>query len=256
MPSFTFQGEPIAYLDQGQGPALILIPGLGGRLSFWQGIVPSLATRFRTIALDYPMSVGKSDAIKTMADVVLSLLDHLNISRCSLIGQSMGGPVVQCLALSNPERFEKIVFSSTWATPDAYFVRAFQLRSDTLEHLGVAGYAKAQILSTIAPEDIAKDPERAAAWEERTLASSDPAVLKHRLRAILDYDAASRIQDIPHPCLVLTVTGDQVVPPHMSRHLAQQLPNAELVTLSGGGHFKAMLDPDEYLAALGPFLKL
>ncbi|MBO9451257.1 alpha/beta fold hydrolase [Tropicibacter sp. R16_0] len=255
MPTINFRGEDIEYLDQGQGPALVLIPGLGGRLAFWKEIVPGLSASFRVLSLDHPMTVTQQDAIQAMADLVLTLLDHLNVPRCSIVGQSMGGPVVQQLALSHPDRLDRIVFGSTWAGPDDYFRRAFGLRLEILGNLGVEGYAKAQILSTFSPEDIAANPERASEWEERTIASSDATVLTHRMRAILAYSASDRMREITHPCLVIAVEGDQVVPPHMSRHLAELLPNAELKELSGGGHFKAMLDPLGYLAALEPFLK-
>lgn len=254
MPTLKFHDEDIQYQDQGQGPVVVLIPGLGGRLAFWQGIVPALSQSFRVLALDHPMTVIGPNAIQDMADVVLALLDHLDIPCCSVIGQSMGGPVAQRIALGHPSRIDRIVFGSTWAGPDDYFRRAFGLRLEILEKLGVEGYAKAQILSTFSPEDIAKNPERAAAWEERAIATSDPAVLAHRMRAILAHDATQQIKEITQPCLVIAVEGDQVVPPHMSRVLAQSLPNAELKELTGGGHFKAMLDPDGYLAALKPFL--
>ncbi|GAB5435773.1 alpha/beta fold hydrolase [Falsiruegeria mediterranea] len=255
MPTINFHGEDIEYLDQGQGPALVLIPGLGGQLAFWQGIAPKLSASFRVLSLDHPMTATGRNAIQSMADLVLMLLDHLNIPRCSIVGQSMGGPVVQQLALSHPNRIDRIVFGSTWAGPDDYFRRAFGLRLEILGNLGIEGYAKAQILSTFSAEDIADDPERAREWEERTISSSDPAVLAHRMRAILTHDAKNQIPDINHPCLVISVEGDQVVPPHMSRRLAELLPNSELKELSGGGHFKAMLDPLGYLAALEPFLK-
>lgn len=254
MPTFTFHSEDIAYQDQGEGPVVVLIPGLGGRLMFWHGIAPRLATSFRILSLDHPTNVTGQDAIQDMADLVLSLLRHLNISRFSIVGQSMGGPVAQRLALSHPNQIDRIVFGSTWAGPDDYFRRAFGLRLEILENLGVEGYAKAQILSTFPPEDIATNPTHAREWEERTIVSSDPTVLAHRINAILTHDETNRIHAITHPCLVIAVEGDQVVPPYMSRRLADLLPNAELCELSGGGHFKAMLDPTGYLAALEPFL--
>ncbi|WP_165759880.1 alpha/beta fold hydrolase [Falsiruegeria litorea] len=256
MPTINFHGEDIEYQDHGQGPVFVLIPGLGGRLAFWQGVVPALSQSFRVIALDHPMTVIGPDAIQDMADLVLVLLDHLGIAQCSVVGQSMGGPVAQRIALGHPHRVKRIVFSSTWAGPDDYFRRSFGLRAEILENQGVEGYAKAQILSTFSPEDIANNPERAATWEKRTIETSDPTVLAHRMRAILAHDATDRIQEITHPCLVIAVNGDQVVPPHMSRNLARNLPNAQLKELTGGGHFKAMLDPDGYVAALKPFLNI
>lgn len=255
MTGFQFDGETIEYLDEGHGPALLLIPGLGGQFAFWNGLVPALAQEFRVLSFNHPKKVHGPDALQDLVFLSLALLDHLSITVCSLVGQSMGGAAAQLLAISAPERIDRIVFSAAWSDPDAYLQRAFGLRLDILEKMGIAAYAKAQILSTFDPDEIARNPQLALEWEHRSVRTSDPEVLSHRIRAILDHDTVEKLSQIHHPSLVIAIDGDQVIPPHLSNRLARNLPEAQFLELSGGGHFKALLDPQGYLQAILPFLR-
>lgn len=98
-------------VDQGSGPVLLLVHGLGGQLRhFTYGLVPLLAQRFRVIAVDRPGSghstrvPGASASLEHQADTLVTLLDRLGVGRATVVGHSLGGAISLALALRHPAR--------------------------------------------------------------------------------------------------------------------------------------------------------
>ncbi|WP_299842514.1 aspartate dehydrogenase [uncultured Roseovarius sp.] len=259
MPHFNSKHGPIAFTDSKAGPPLFLIPGLGGQSAFWAGAAAILHQHFRVISFDYPGSGGSAGvngrlALEDIADLAFALLDHLDVDQADVIGQSMGGAVAQIMALRCPARIGKLVLSSTWVAPDKAFERGFALRRQILAELGLAAYAKAQVLAVMSAAQIADNPEQASAWEQMTLEKSDTAVLLTRIDALLAFDNAGYAPQITQPTLVFATQDDQVVPVHMSKRLARLIPDARLQIKPAGGHFLPMTNPKTYLEQVLPFL--
>ncbi len=96
-----------------QGEPVLIMHGLFGSLSNWGWHSKQLAEHFSVVAVDL-RNHGESpheDAMnyQDMADDVIQLLDDLGIEKCSLIGHSMGGKTAMQLALSYPDRVNKLI---------------------------------------------------------------------------------------------------------------------------------------------------
>jgi pimeloyl-ACP methyl ester carboxylesterase len=65
---------------------------------------------------------------------------------------------------------------------------------------------------------------------------TDPRVITARLEALLSYRGMERLRRIRCPTLVLAAADDILIPPHMSRALAEQIAGAEIKVLPNGGH--------------------
>lgn len=104
-------GARLHVIERGQGPALLLIHGLGGQSAHYTyGIVDKLAPHFRVIAVDRPGSgyssrdAGSSAALETQADNMAALIDQLKLERPFVVGHSLGGAISLALALAHPEK--------------------------------------------------------------------------------------------------------------------------------------------------------
>lgn len=98
----------IYYEETGTGPAVVLLHGAASSLRSFDALVPRLAARFRTIALDF-RGTGRSGRVSKMeptiwCDDVIALLDHLGIDQAHLVGRSLGARVAGCLALDHRDR--------------------------------------------------------------------------------------------------------------------------------------------------------
>ena len=96
----------IAYADEGEGPAVLLLHGFPTSSHLWRDLVPILAPRFRVIAPDL-LGYGDSEkpddpertTIASQASVMRELLRSLDIPEVAVVGHDIGGGVAQLLAL-------------------------------------------------------------------------------------------------------------------------------------------------------------
>jgi pimeloyl-ACP methyl ester carboxylesterase len=103
-------GNRIHYVDQGSGPALVLIHGLAGQMrNFAKSLVEDLAKDHRVILVDRPGSghsvraPGASARLRVQAEVIAGLIRHLGLERPMLVGHSLGGALSLTVAANHPE---------------------------------------------------------------------------------------------------------------------------------------------------------
>src|SRR5258708_23380875 len=148
MPHVSIGDADIYYEEQGQGPVLMLVPGLGGRGAFWGRQGRDCARDFRVIVHDH-RGAGRSThsrirySVDQMAADTVALMDRLGIARAHYVGHSTGGAMGQTIAQDHPDRLLSLVLSATWPGPDAYFRRCFETRKELLIHRGFESYWRA-----------------------------------------------------------------------------------------------------------------
>ncbi len=122
MPAFHSNGVEINYVDEGEGPPVVLVHGFASSLDGnWRapGVIDALlAAGRRVIALDCrghgksgkphdPAAYGGT----AMADDVIALMDHLGVVKADLAGYSMGGFMSATLLVRNPDRFHSVILA-------------------------------------------------------------------------------------------------------------------------------------------------
>ncbi|MEY4974886.1 MAG: hypothetical protein RIQ97_81 [Pseudomonadota bacterium] len=111
----------IYYQVSGQGPDLILLhgggPGATGQSNYSKNI-EALAQAYRVWVIDIPGWGQSSKNLQAFGDIgpfqngaraVLAFMDAVGIARAHLVGNSLGGSVALCLAMSHPERVDRMV---------------------------------------------------------------------------------------------------------------------------------------------------
>jgi pimeloyl-ACP methyl ester carboxylesterase len=95
----TSDGVRLHYLDEGEGPAIVFIPGWMNPASIWEPQVRYFAANYRVVVLD-PRSQGESEQVteghypERRSRDIKELIKHLEVSSVVLVGFSMGGPEV------------------------------------------------------------------------------------------------------------------------------------------------------------------
>ena len=254
-------GDRLYYEVHGQGPPLLLVPGLSGVSSFWSLNLSALAERFMVVLHDH-RGTGRSSpsrieySVEQMADDVLALLDGLGIERAHLIGHSTGGAIGQTLAIDRPVRIERLVLSATWTAADAYFRRLFEVRREVLRHGGGAGYVRANALLFRPSWWIRDHIAELEAEEAEAVKQVPPAeILESRIDAILRFDRRADLARIQAPTLVFGARDDIVTPPYYSEELGRLIPDARTVILPQGGHFYPRLFPELFQRVVLEFLE-
>jgi pimeloyl-ACP methyl ester carboxylesterase len=117
MPFVTIDGQPLHYIDQGTGPAVLLAGSYLWDQAMWAPQIAALSQHYRVIALDlwgHGESGSLPEGTKSLDDIArqaLALLDHLDVDRVTLVGLSVGGMWGVRLALSAPEPTRQYYFS-------------------------------------------------------------------------------------------------------------------------------------------------
>lgn len=236
-------GDRLWYEVVGEGPPLLLVPGLAGVSDFFAPHVRPLARHFRLILHDH-RGCGRSSparidySVEQMAGDVVALMDHLGLERAHFLGHSTGGAIGQTLAIDRPERIDRLVLCATWTAADGWFRLLFQNRREILEGLGPGAYARVSALFLNAPFWVRLHPEIAAVSEEEARRRiRDPEILLRRIKAVLAFDRRAELHKIRAPTLVMGARDDMVTPAYFSEELGRAIPGAETVILPDGGHF-------------------
>jgi aminoacrylate hydrolase len=261
MPTASIGDADIFYEEKGQGPPLMLVPGLAGQGAFWLSQVPDFSRDFRVIVHDH-RGAGRSThspirySVEQMADDTLRLMDALGIVSAHFVGHSTGGAIGQVIATEHPERLQSLVLSATWAGPDPFFRRLFESRKQTLLDSGVEAYLRASVLFQATPRWVSEHDEFITDLHRVTAAGYPPVeVVASRIDAILRHDRRGRLRQIRVPTLVIVARDDMITPPFYSEELAGAIPDAKLVVLESGGHFVPAINAQPYNEAVGAFLR-
>jgi 3-oxoadipate enol-lactonase len=234
------QGAQIYWDQQGEGPPLLLIMGLGWTSQMWHRSRPVLAAQFRTIALDN-RGVGQSDVppgpypIALMASDAAAVLDAAGVESAHICGMSMGGMIAQEFALQCPQRVRSLILGCT--APGG--PHAVQAEREVIQLLMAPRTSPEEMAKAINPYiyDAGTSDER----KEEDLAVRrpwfpTPEGYLAQLQGIMAWEAYSRLPQIAAPTLVIHGESDRLVPPENGRRIAARIPNAKLVMIPNASH--------------------
>jgi len=114
----TIHGAKWAFVRDGEGPALLLLHGIGANLHTWDPVFAPLAARHLVVAPDL-LGHGDSDKPRveyspaSFANAIRDFLAVLNVPRVTIVGHSFGGGVAMQFAYQFPEAVERIVLVAT-----------------------------------------------------------------------------------------------------------------------------------------------
>ena len=123
MKKTTFKNTIVSYTDDGQGAAIVALHGFLENKAMFHPFIPLLNKGHRIITIDL-LGHGKTDCmgyVHTMeenAAIVTHILNELKITKCCLIGHSMGGYVALAFADLYPEKTIGLVLLNSTAYED------------------------------------------------------------------------------------------------------------------------------------------
>jgi pimeloyl-ACP methyl ester carboxylesterase len=262
-----------AFVHVGEGPALLLIHGIGDSSDTWRNIIPELARDHRVIAPDL-LGHGRSDkprgdySVAAYANAMRDLLSVLDVERATVVGHSLGGGVAMQFAYQYPERCERLALVSTGgvshevhpvlrlaATPAADLFLPL-LRLAPARFVGMTSVRIMELLQT----DLGRDSEHLLRMFESLPDATARRAFVRTIRAVVDWRGqAITMLDRCYltrgmPTLLVWGQHDAVIPVHHGKIAHAAMPSSRLEVFPDAGHFPHHSDPARFVAALRDFL--
>lgn len=251
----TIDGAEFDVLDQGDGPACLLLHGFPLAKETWDAQAAALSARARVVRFDL-RGLGTTTAtpgpylMETLAGDVLEILDALGIERATVIGHSLGGYVALAFFRMFAERCAGLGLVCSRAGADgAEGAANRRALADRVEREGTAPLVEAFVPKYFAPEVYRERPElvaRVTAIVQR----SDPNGAAAMLRGMAErVDSGDLFEEMRLPVRVIAGSKDALIAEDQARAVADGVTGAEFELLDCG-HFPLYEVPGALTASL------
>jgi pimeloyl-ACP methyl ester carboxylesterase len=255
----------------GSGQWILLVHGMGGSTFSWEYNAPALAAAgFHVVAVDVP-PFGYSDknpdenqALDVRARMLWNFCDRVTPDvRWHLIGHSMGGGIVQCMAVIHPEKTERVVFTDPalfMSMEDKSHASMPAFRFRPFEWLAV-GIGNSMM---IRPKGIRKMLRSAYAAEppevdvnEYYKALSVGGTAKALIRSTAVSKPLTPVDGLSFnkPAIAIWGDRDKWVPLEKAKPLVDKIPAIRMIVIEGAGHCPMATHPQEYNRTVIDFLR-
>ncbi len=251
-------------VDLGEGPPVVVVPGVQGRWEWLRPGVEALARGCRVLTFslaDEPSARGRFDAaagFSSYVEQVGEAMDAAGVRRAVICGVSYGGLIAAAFAARHPERVSGLVLVSaippSWQ-PDArirFYLRAPVALSPLFCIASLRMYR--EIAAAVPGRRQGLAAAATHGWNAITHMFS-PARMARRVHLLSDQRLEHELAPVHVPTLVITGDAalDRVVPVRATHEYVRMWPHARTATLARTGHLGSITRPDEFARIVTPF---
>ncbi|MCS6916495.1 MAG: alpha/beta hydrolase [Chitinophagales bacterium] len=238
-----------SYIEEGQGDVLLLLHGLFGALSNFQGILEEFRSRSKVVIPLLPIY-----EMPLLQATVRGLVDHVhrfvrfkNYDQVILVGNSLGGHVALMYALMYPQKVRAMVLTGSSGLFENTLGGTFPKRGDynfIKEKTEYTFYDPKTATKELVDEVYEICNNRSKAMRVISMARS---AMKEHL--------GPHLHKLQMPVLLIWGKEDRITPPFVGEEFHKLLPNSELVLIDQCGHAPMMEKPHEFNVILEEFLQ-
>lgn len=237
----------VEYHKMGNGDPIILINGFGNPLDYWPPrLLDELKQNYTVITFDN-RGVGNSTAgekkftIEQFAEDTNKFLDAINITKVHVLGFSMGGRIAQELALSHPEKIDKLIIYATACSGTRQIPADSQVMEILSDEKTKPTEMKKKLKTALYPRgfDFSTLPKSKEIVSDKTLSLQQKAIANWS-------GVCNELNNIQKPTLVIVGTKDNLTPPANSLLIAKNIPGAWLIKIEGGMHPVMFQYPEKF----------
>ena len=254
MPIVSANGKQISYWTGRKGilegrETVFFIHGAGGGQHTWSYQKGYFEKEFNPIMIELPghgesKGEGEEEIVK-YAEHVKAFLEALGLRKAFLVGHSMGGAIVQTLALARSEMIKGIVLAGTGAKLKVLPMILNGIKDD------FEGTVRKMNQFTFSPKVSPMLIERGIA----EMLQSQPEVLYRDFLACDRFDLMNEIEKIDSPALILCGEDDQLTPAKYSQFLHSRIKGSKIEILPDAGHMLMMEVPQAFNEKIKGFIK-
>ena len=239
-----------SYLEIGEGQPIIILHGLMGGLSNFDGVASFFPPKGYKILIPelpiYKMPVLKTN-VKNFAKYVKQFIDHKQLKEVILLGNSLGGHIGLLCTKLYPESIKALVITGSSGLYESAMGESYPKRGDR-------DYIQKKA------ENVFYDPKVAtkeivdevyATVNDRQKLIRTLAIAKSAIRHNMGKD----LPNMDIPTCIIWGKNDNVTPPEVADEFHQKLPDSNLYWIDKCGHAAMMEHPDEFNKLLFAWLE-
>lgn len=241
------QGE-FKYVDEGRGQVLMLLHGLFGALSNWEGVVNHYSKHFRVMIPMLPIYEMpiKQAGLEGLREFTERFVETMNLDKLLIIGNSLGGHVGILYTLKNPEKVTKLILTGSSGLFENTMGGSYPRR-------GSYDYIRERVAYTFYDPNVASKELVDEVFETT---KSIPKCM--RIVAIAKSaqrnNLALELPTIKVPTLLVWGLNDTITPPMVAHEFNRLIPNSELKFIDKCCHAPMMEHPDKFNKVVEDFL--
>jgi pimeloyl-ACP methyl ester carboxylesterase len=257
-------GTPIHYIDEGSGPALLLVSA--GQWSFiFRDVIQRLRGQFRCLALDFPgsglsqVAPGHDNSVRANTRILDGFIDALDLQDLTMVVHDVGGPIGFLAVNGRPERFRGLVITNSFGWPlrgypavrrtlavvTSWPFSAVNDRTNLLARLTATSYGVGRHLSK-ADRRAFLGPWRARSPRRVTLRVLAGVLAIDQVMADLERSMPAALEGLA----VLTLFGRKNDRYGWQDRFQRMFPRAAAAGIADGHHFPFSDDPEAYSDAI------
>jgi pimeloyl-ACP methyl ester carboxylesterase len=236
------------YVEEGAGPVLLLLHGLFGALSNWEGVVGPFSKSYRVIIpmlpiYEMPIREAGLDGLRKFVEDFVELRQ---LNDMTIIGNSLGGHIALIYALSNASKVKKLVLTGSSGLFEDSMGGSYPKR-------GNYQYIQERVSYTFFDPKVATKELIDEVFE---ITNSIPKCL--RIVAIAKSAQRNNLaEDIPNitaPTLLVWGLNDTITPPVVAHEFNRLIPNSVLRFIDNCCHAPMMEHPEKFNELVEEFL--
>ncbi|HVD98350.1 MAG TPA: alpha/beta hydrolase [Cytophagaceae bacterium] len=247
--SFTVREEgEFKYIDEGKGEVFLLLHGLFGALSNWEGVIRYFSTKYRVIIPlmpIYEMPI-RSAGIEGLVSFIDRFVKLKSLDRMTLLGNSLGGHIALVYTLNNKNKVNRLVLTGSSGLFENSMGSSYPKR-------GSYDYVQQRVGYTFYnPKTATKE----LVDEVFDIVSSIPKCMRivSIAKSAQRHNMANDITNIAIPTLLVWGLNDTITPPIVGHEFNRLIPNSELKFIDHCGHAPMMEHPDKFNKYVQDFL--
>jgi pimeloyl-ACP methyl ester carboxylesterase len=247
--SFTVREEgEFKYIDEGKGEVFLLLHGLFGALSNWEGVIRYFSTKYRVIIPlmpIYEMPI-RSAGIEGLVSFIDRFVKQKALDNMTLLGNSLGGHIALVYTLNNKNKVSRLVLTGSSGLFENSMGSSYPKR-------GSYDYVQQRVGYTFYnPQTATKE----LVDEVFDIVSSIPKCMRivSIAKSAQRHNMANDITNIGSPTLLVWGLNDTITPPIVGHEFNRLIPNSELKFIDHCGHAPMMEHPDKFNKYVQDFL--
>ncbi|MDF1655042.1 MAG: alpha/beta hydrolase [Coxiellaceae bacterium] len=252
----------------GASEVIVLLAGLTRDHTVWRKVVPLLENKYKLILVDN-RDVGQSSAyshpyeLYDMADDVIELLQHLQLSLVHVVGHSLGGFISFHIAAKAPEIVKSLILCNTDSIQTEHGIGYLDLRIRTaqLTPIGESPVANLGNIVSIMPyiysEATLSDASFVAEIADYDAANpypQSPMSFINQAKAARNHNADGLLADIRCPVLIVTGEDDELFTSEAAYVLSDKMHNTTVEILASVAHMPQLEAPEGFSKVISDFV--